>query len=51
MGLGFGFPNTNPTPNLTQAAAGCATLQCVAESVAALPTVAKWVEARPVTAF
>ena len=36
---------------VAEAAAGCATLRCVADGVAALPTVAKWVEARPVTSF
>ena len=36
---------------VAEAAAGCSTLRCVADSVAALPSVAKWVEARPVTSF
>ena len=36
---------------VAEAAADCATLRCVADGVAALPTVAQWVQARPVTSF
>lgn len=36
---------------VTKAAAGCKTLQCIADGVAALPAVSEWVKSRPVTSF